>query len=382
MKKDYYELLGIKKGASDDEIKKAFRKAALKYHPDRMVNASEEEKKVAEEKFKELNEAYQVLSDSEKRQMYDQYGHAAFENGGFGNGSGFGGAGFDFEDIINNVFGGGFGGFSGFGGFGQQQQSRKKGDDLLYTVELTLEEIADGVQKDLEYTRTGECDSCHGTGARDGKTKTCSKCNGKGYTEEVQRSIFGMSKVHVECGNCHGTGSIPESKCDKCNGKATKRENVKKTVKIPAGVEDGSRLVIRSGGNYEGHGSEYGDLYIQIREKRHSIFTRNGIDVYCKVPISFRLATLGGEIEVPTLRGKTKIKISEGTQNGTKMRIRDAGIKHSYGIGSQIVEIFVEVPTKLNSEQKDKLINFDDSLTEKNQKQSKTFFDKLKDLFS
>ena len=191
-----------------------------------------------------------------------------------------------------------------------------------------------------------------------------------------------MSRVHVECGNCHGTGSIPESKCDKCNGKATKRENVKKTVKIPAGVEDGSRLVIRSGGNYEGHGSEYGDLYIQIREKRHSIFTRNGIDVYCKVPISFKLATLGGEIEVPTLRGKTKIKISEGTQNGTKMRIRDAGIKHSYGIGSQIVEIFVEVPTKLNSEQKEKLINFDESLTEKNQKQSKTFFDKLKDLFS
>ena len=383
MKKDYYELLGLNKNATESEIKKAFRKAAMKYHPDKMANETEEKKKEAEEKFKELNEAYQILSDPEKKQLYDQYGHAAFENGGFGNAQGFGGfegfEGFNFEDIFSNFFGGGgfSGGFSsGFSG------GRRQGDDILQTVELTLQEIADGVQKDIEYNRIGKCDKCDGTGAENKEMATCSHCHGAGYTEEVQRSIFGNRRVHVECSECHGTGKKPKKECSHCHGKGTKTERIKKTIKIPAGVEDGTRLVVRDGGNYAGPGSEFGDLYIQIREKSNSMFIRSGIDVYCKVPISFKVAALGGEVEIPTLRGKTKIKINEGTQNGTKMKIRDAGIKYNHRIGSQIIEIEVEVPQNLNKQQKEKLEEFYSLLNENNEKHTKNFFDKIKDWFN
>ncbi|WP_067320692.1 molecular chaperone DnaJ [Streptobacillus felis] len=380
MKKDYYELLGLDKSASEAEIKKAFRKAAMKYHPDRMAKADEKEKKEAEEKFKELNEAYQVLSDPEKKQLYDQYGHAAFEQGagGFG-GQGF--EGFDFSDIFSSFFGGS-GGFD-FGGFGSSgfSQRRKQGQDLLYTVDLSLEEIADGVEKEIEYSRTGKCSSCSGTGAKDSKTKKCNTCDGRGFVTKTQRTILGMSNVRVECSHCHGIGEIPEHKCNACNGDGSKREQVKKKIKIPAGVESGQRLVVRDGGNYDGPGSDFGDLYIQIREKRHELFQRDGYDIYCKVPISFLTATLGGELEVPTLRGKTKIKIAEGTQNGTKMRIRDAGIKHGVYKGSQIIEINVEVPKNLNSKQKDKLKEFYETLGVENEEKTTSFFDKIKDFF-
>lgn len=381
MKKDYYELLGLSKNASESDIKKAFRKAAMKYHPDKMANESDKKKKEAEEKFKELNEAYQILSDPEKKQLYDQYGHAAFENGGFGNGaSGFSGfEGFDFEDIFSNFFGG-----SGFGGgfSSRYSNARRQGEDILQTVDLTLQEIADGVEKTIEYNRTGQCEKCSGTGAENKEMETCSKCSGRGYTDEVQRSIFGNTRVRVECSQCNGQGKRPKKECKSCHGHGTKTERVKKTFKIPAGVENGSRLVLRDGGHYGGFGSEFGDLYIQIREKHNSMFIRNGMDVYCKVPISFKLAAIGGEAEVPTLRGKTKIKINEGTQNGTKMKIRDAGIKNGHRIGSQIIEIDVEVPQNLNDEQKKKLEEFYDSLNENNVKYTKGFFDKIKDWFN
>lgn len=382
MKKDYYELLGLDKSASEADIKKAFRKAAMKYHPDRMANADEKEKKEAEEKFKELNEAYQVLSDPEKKQLYDQYGHAAFEQGagGFGGGQGFGD--FDFGDIFSSFFGGGGFDFSGFGGGSSFNQRRKQGQDLLYTLDLTLEEIADGIEKEIEYTRTGKCSSCSGTGAKDSKTKTCNTCDGKGFITKTQRTILGMSNVRVECSTCHGIGEIPEHKCGTCHGNGNKKEQVKKKIKIPAGVESGQRLVVRDGGNYDGPGSDFGDLYIQIREKRHELFQRDGYDIYCRVPISFLTATLGGEIEVPTLRGKTKIKIAEGTQNGTKMRIRDAGIKHSGYKGSQIIEISVEVPKNLNAKQKDKLKEFYDTLGVENEEKTTSFFERIKDFFT
>lgn len=377
MKKDYYEVLGINKGASDDEIKKAFRKAAMKYHPDRMANESEEKKKEAEEKFKELNEAYQVLSDPEKKNMYDQYGHAAFEQGGFGQGQGFGGfGGFDFGDIFSDFFGG-----SGFGGFssGFSSSRNRQGEDLVYNLELSLEEIADGVEKEINYNRSGKCSSCNGTGSKGGKTKQCSHCSGRGYTVR-QQQIFGMvTNSQVECSHCHGTGEVPEQPCNSCNGTGIKREKVTRKIRIPSGVEDGQRLVVRDGGNYAGPGSEFGDLYIQIREKKHKFFERVGMDVYCKVPVSFKVATLGGEIEVPTLRGKTKIKINEGTQSGTRMRIRNAGISRGGYMGSQIIEINVEVPVKLNKKQKDKLNEFYELLNDKNQEKTKNFFDKFKD---
>ncbi|WP_064612104.1 molecular chaperone DnaJ [Streptobacillus moniliformis] len=376
MKKDYYELLGVDKNASDVEIKKAFRKSAMKYHPDRMANADEKEKKEAEEKFKELNEAYQVLSDPEKKQLYDQYGHAAFEQGagGFG-GQGF--EGFDFGDIFSSFFGGGGGFDFEFG----SNQRRKQGQDLLYTLDLSLEEIADGVEKEIEYSRGGKCSSCSGTGAKDGKTKQCNTCGGRGHVTKTQRTIFGMSNVRVECSSCHGVGEMAEHKCNSCHGSGSKREQVKKKIKIPAGVESGQRLVVRDGGNYDGPGSDFGDLYIQIREKRHELFQRDGYDIYCKVPISFLTATLGGELEVPTLRGKTKIKIAEGTQNATKMRIRDAGIKHGGYKGSQIIEISVEVPKNLNSKQKEKLKEFYETLGVENEEKTTSFFDKIKDFF-
>lgn len=383
MKKDYYELLGLDKNASENDIKKAFRKAAMKYHPDKMANESEQTKKEAEEKFKELNEAYQVLSDPEKKQLYDQYGHAAFENGGFNQSSGF--SGFDFSDIFGS---GGFGGFdfedlfgSGFSSSSSQKR-RKKGQDMLYTLELNLREIADGVEKEIKYRRDGKCNHCNGSGAKDSKMKKCSTCSGQGYEEKVQRSIFGMMKSRVECSKCNGAGEIPEQKCSHCFGSGIQKEEVSKKVKIPAGIEDGQRLVVRQSGAYGGKGSEYGDLYIQIREKIDPLFKRDGVNVYCKIPISFKLATLGGELEIPTLRGKTKIKISEGTQNAMKYKIKDGGIKYSYGIGSQIVEISVEVPTNLNKEQKKKLEEFYETLDEKNEKKTKSFWEELKDFFN
>lgn len=377
MKKDYYELLGIDKSASESDIKKAFRKAAMKYHPDRMANESEEKKKEAEEKFKELNEAYQILSDPEKRNMYDNYGHAAFENGGYSS-QGFSG---DFSDIFSSIFGGGGFSFSGFDDFGYGSNHRS-GEDINLSLELTLEEIADGVEKEISYSRDGKCSSCNGSGAKNGKTKKCDHCSGRGYTV-IQQQIFGMTtQTRQQCRHCNGEGTIPEEKCSKCKGTGVSRENINKKIKFPSGIEHGQRMVIRDGGNYGGRNSDFGDLYIHIREKKHDFFERSGLDVYCKVPMSFKVASLGGELVVPTLRGKTKIKISEGTQSGTRMRIRNAGIKKGHHTGSQIVELVVEVPTKLSNKQKDKLNEFYDILEDKNQEKTKTFFKRVKDFFS
>ena len=388
-KRDYYEVLGVAKNASESDIKKAYRKAAMKYHPDKFANSSDAEKKDAEEKFKEINEAYEILSDAQKKAAYDQYGHAAFENGaggagGFGGGfGGFSGnaQGFDFEDlgdIFESFFGGG-------GGRGRSQGPRvKKGEDLRYKLELTLEEIAKGVEKEIKYKREGKCHTCHGSGAEPGHNmKTCPKCNGSGHIRTQQRSIFGVQVVTQECDQCHGTGKIPEKACSTCRGTGVEKEVVTRKIKISAGVETGQGLIVRDGGDAGKNDGVYGDLRVLFIVKEHEIFKRNGNDIYCEVPIGMTTAVLGGEVEVPTLDGKTKIKIPEGTQSGTIFRLRDKGIKQpsSDRRGSEKIQVKVEIPTNLTEKQKDILKEFDDTLGSKNYKEGKSFKDKIKRFF-
>ena len=382
-KKDYYDLLGVEKTASENDIKKAYRKLAMKYHPDKFSNASEKEKKEAEDKFKEINEAYQVLSDADKRAKYDRFGHAAFENGGGGAG-GFGGfGGFEgfgnAEDIFSSFFGGG----SPFGG-GGRRRGPEPGADLRYDITLTLEEVAKGVEKEFSYRRQGKCSACNGTGAEPGSSmKTCDKCNGTGRIKTVQRTVFGNFESVEECDKCKGKGKIPEKRCKKCNGTGVERETVKKKVKIPVGIEDGQRLRLAGMGDASTEGGPNGDLYIFIHVKEHDFFIRHGNDIICEVPITFAKAALGGDVEIPTLNGKKSIKIPAGTQNGKVFRLKGEGINNprGYAPGDQLVKIIIEVPTNLNDTQQELLRKFDESLKDKNYKMNKSFFEKLKDIF-
>ena len=389
-KRDYYEVLGISKGASEDEIKKAYRKAAMKYHPDKFSNASEQEKKDAEEKFKEVNEAYQVLSDAQKKAQYDQFGHAAFEQGGAGGFGGFSGSfdGSGFEDIFSSFFGGGSSGFGGFGGgFGGNSRRSyvEPGNDLSYQIQITLEEAAEGVEKTIKYKRSGKCKSCNGTGAEAGSSmKTCPKCKGKGYVETTQRTILGNMVSHVECDECHGKGQVPEKKCKTCGGTGIVKETVEKKVKIPAGINDGQRLRYEGMGDASENGGPNGDLYVIVKVKAHPIFEREGDDIYCEIPIKFTTAALGGEVEIPTLSGKKSIKIPAGTQTGKMFRLREKGIKslRGHGAGDQIVKVTIETPIDLNEKQQNLLKEFEASLQEKNYKKHKTWGEKIKSFFS
>lgn len=384
-KKDYYDLLGVEKTASENDIKKAYRKLAMKYHPDKFSNASEKEKKEAEEKFKEVNEAYQVLSDADKRAKYDRFGHAAFENGGGGAG-GFGGfGGFEgfgnAEDIFSSFFGGG-GGFGGFGG--GRQRGPEPGADLRVDVTLTLEEVAKGVEKEINYRRQAKCKICNGTGAEPGSNlKTCDKCNGTGKIKVTQRTVFGNFQSVEECDKCKGKGKIPEKKCKSCNGTGLERETVKKTVKIPIGIEDGQRLRLSGMGDASTEGGPNGDLYIFIHVKEHDFFVRHGDDIICEIPITFAKAALGGEIDIPTLKGKKSIKIPVGTQNGKVFRLKGEGINNPRGYvpGDQLVKIIIEVPTNLTDDQQELLRKFDESLKDKNYKMNKSFIERFKDFF-
>lgn len=383
-KKDYYDLLGVEKTASENDIKKAYRKLAMKYHPDKYSNASEKEKKEAEEKFKEVNEAYQVLSDPDKRSKYDRFGHAAFENGGGGAG-GFGGfGGFEgfgnAEDIFSSFFGGG----SPFGGGGSRRKGPEPGADLRVDVTLTLEDVAKGVEKEINYRRQAKCKTCNGTGAEPGSNmKTCDKCNGTGRVKVNQRTIFGDFQSVEECDKCKGKGKIPEKKCKSCNGTGLERETVKKTVKIPVGIEDGQRLRLTGMGDASREGGPNGDLYIFIHVKEHDFFVRHGDDIICEIPITFAKAALGGEVDIPTLKGKKSIKIPAGTQNGKVFRLKGEGINNprGYAPGDQLVKIIIEVPTNLNEDQQELLKKFDESLKDKNYKMNKSFIDRFKDFF-
>ena len=386
-KRDFYEVLGVAKTASESEIKRAYRKMAMQYHPDKFSQASDSEKNEAEEKFKEVNEAYQVLSDSNKKSQYDRFGHAAFEQGGAGGGFSGGFGGFDFGgfggddlgDIFGSFFGGGFGGGSRRG-----RRGPEPGEDLSYQLDITLEEAAMGVEKTIKYSRDSQCKTCEGTGAKPGtKMDKCPKCDGHGRVLKTQRTMLGNFQTEEICDECHGTGEIPEEKCGTCHGRRIVRETVERTVKIPAGIDNGQKLKLTDMGDASHNGGPYGDLYIFIRIKHHDFFEREGSDIYCRVPVSYYAATVGGEIEVPTLYGKKTIKIPAGTQNGKRFSMKDEGIVslRTGRKGTQIVEIAVEIPVGLNEKQKELLKAFDESLKDKNYKMKKSFMEKLKDFF-
>ncbi len=375
-KKDYYDLLGVARDADTSAIKKAYRKLAIKFHPDKNPDDAE-----AEAKFKEIGEAYEVLSDEEKRAAYDRYGHSAFE-GGRGGGGGF----HDASDIFSQVFGGAFGGggfedlFGGGGGRSRRRSAAQPGSDLRYDLNITLEEAAAGCEKELEIEKEASCSTCSGKGSKSGTgAKTCTTCGGAGAVT-LQAGIFVQQKT---CPECQGAGQIISDPCGDCKGQGCREETARIKICIPAGVDRGTRL--RSSGNGDAglRGGPSGDLYVFIDIKKHEMFERDGADLHCEIPVPFSVATLGGELEVPSLEGKASIKIPSGTQGGTTFRLRNRGIKDlSYGSkGDLHVAVHVEVPTKLNSEQKDKLRAFSESIGEKNSPMQESFFSKAKKFF-
>jgi len=377
-KRDYYEVLGVSKNATDDEIKKAFRKLAKKYHPD----VNRDNSKEAETKFKEANEAYEVLSNTERRAQYDQFGHAAFDGsaggaGGFG--GGFGGSG-GFGDIFDMFFGGGSQGGFGFGGGGRRQNGPERGADLRYDLEIEFSEAAFG--KDLEITipRTEKCSTCKGSGAAEGSNpETCPQCNGSGQVQFTQNTPFGRMVNVKTCERCNGEGKIIHNPCKTCGGKGTTKVKRKIDIKIPAGVDDGAKLRVSGGGEAGKRGGPAGDLYVYIYVKPHKLFIRDNFDVICEVPINFVQASLGDEIEVPTLDGNVKMKIPEGTQSGTILRLKHKGIPHlrGQGRGDQHVKIKVLTPQKLNAKQKDILREFAKESGENINPEQESFFKKF-----
>lgn len=371
-KQDYYELLGISKGADEKAIKRAYKKLAMQYHPDRTKGD-----KTKEEKFKEIQEAYEILGDKEKRAAYDLYGHAAFEQGGMG-GGGFGGGfnGADFGDIFGDMFG------DIFGGGGRSRQRVVRGEDLRYDIQITLEEAVKGTTKDILINTLAHCDSCDGTGAEKGsKVETCPSCHGSGRIRRQQ----GFFVTEAVCPTCHGSGKKIEKPCKNCHGEGRVYKKKNLSVKIPAGVDTGNQLRLSGEGAAGENGAPAGDLYVVIHVKEHHIFERDGNNLYCEVPISFSMAALGGEIEVPTLDGKVKLKIPAETQTGKLFRMRGKGVRSTprgYA-GDLICRIVIETPVNLNKEQKELLEKLEGSL--KGQKshspKSSSFLDGVKKFF-
>ena len=370
-KRDYYEVLGVNKGASGDEIKKAFRKMSKKYHPD--LHPGDKE---SEDKFKEVNEAYQVLSDDEKRQKYDQFGHAAFDpNSGFG-GGGFGG--FDMGDL-GDIFGDMFGGFGGFGGSRQRRNGPRRGSDLSEYVNLSFMEAAFGCKKKINITKNEKCDECGGSGAKKGtQPVTCSQCNGMGQVQQRRQTMFGFSNVITECPTCRGKGKIIKEPCSSCRGTGSVRKNKTIEVNIPAGIDNDQVMRIAGAGNSGVNGGQSGDLQLVIRVKRDEIFNRNGFDVNVTMPITFVQAALGATLKVPTIHGVVEYELPEGTQTNTRFRLRGKGIPvlHGKGNGDQYVTVSVEVPKNLTSKQKELLREFDEGC---DYSKKKSFMEKMKD---
>lgn len=374
-KRDYYEVLGVKKDASADEIKKAYRKKALQYHPDRNPDNPE-----AEEKFKEAGEAYEVLSDEEKRARYDQYGFAGvdpnfnpgFNGGGFGGGfSGFG----DFGDIFGDLFGGGGGGRSA-------ANSPRRGENVGARLEVTFEEAAFGTEKEVSSPRIENCPTCAGTGSADGRTETCDRCRGTGQVRTTQNFMGMTMQSTTVCPQCNGRGKVIKTPCSTCKGKGKVRRTKKIKVQVPAGVDDEQVVRVRGEGSVGSNGGPNGDLMVEISIKKHKIFQRDGMNVLCELPISFSQAALGAEIVVPTLDGKVKYTIPEGTQTDTVFRLNGLGIPDVYNKnrrGDQLVKVVVETPTKLTKEQKELLRQLDDSVGQTPKR--KKFFDAVKDFF-
>jgi len=354
-KRDYYEVLGLKKGASEEEIKKAYRRLAKECHPDLHPNDKE-----AEARFKEINEAYEVLSDSEKRARYDQFGHAGVDPS-FGAGAGGWTGGFDFGDFgfdLGSIFESFFGGMGG----GASRTAPIKGENIRVNLTISFEEAAFGCEKEITVARIEDCPDCGGSGAEKGTTpEICSQCNGTGTVRTQQRTVIGMISSTVTCGKCGGTGKIIHQPCKTCKGKTKVKRNKTINVKIPAGIDNGQAVSLRGQGHAGFNGGPPGDLLVSIKVRAHAFFERDGANVLCEVPISFAQAALGAEIEVPTLDGKVKYTIPEGTQTGTVFRLKGKGIPHlnGFGRGDQFVTVVVQTPTNLTKEQKELLRQFE-----------------------
>ena len=382
-KRDYYEVLGVDKNVTPEQLKSAYRKLALKYHPDR--NPGD---KAAEEKFKEAAEAYDVLSNPEKRQKYDQYGHSMGPQG-FEGAGGFSAGGFSMEDIFSqfgDIFGGGFGGFGGFGGAASGRHSRpaqRRGSDLRIRVKLTLEEIANGTTKTLKIPTDVPCPHCKGTGAKDGVAfATCNTCHGTGVINRVQQTPFGAMQSQAVCPDCDGEGKRITENCTYCHGRGVERRDETISFRIPAGVEDGMTLTLRGKGNAPVHGGVNGDLLVVIEEIKHPELIRDGNDVIYNLMLDIPTATLGGSVEVPTITGRARLKIAPGTQPGKVLRLRGKGINSDSGQGDELVNVMVYIPEKLNDAEKKAIESLQDSPNIKaNEADKHRLFSKLKHIF-
>ena len=377
-KRDYYEVLGIEKGADDAAIKKAYRQMAKKHHPD--VNPGDKE---AEERFKEINEAYQVLSDPQKRARYDQFGHEqpGAGAGGYGDFSGFGGFGgggfgFDMDDIFSSFFGG--------GGRSARPQGPMRGDDVRYDLTISFEEAANGCEKQINLVHDENCPTCGGSGAKPGTNpQTCTTCNGSGQERVIQQTAFGRIQNVRTCSKCRGTGKIITDPCTKCSGRGKVRTSVRRTVKVPAGIDNGQVLTIRGQGEAGENGGPAGDLLIVVTVRPHKLFKRRDYDLYIDLPLTFTQAALGAEIDVPTLGKPVKYDFPEGTQPGQTFRIKGAGIPYlrGSGKGDLYVNVTVEVPRKMTEKQKDILRQFEATVTGSEYEQKKSFFERVKEAF-
>jgi len=381
-KRDYYEILGISPNASSEDIKKAYRRLAVKYHPDKNRDNSKE----AEEKFKEVSEAYKILSDGEKRKIYDQYGHAGLQADVGAGGGGFTGSNFDPFTIFNEVFGqrsssgGGGGIFDNFFGGRTGVREGQPGSDLQYSLEITFKEAAFGTEKEIQIPRYETCSNCRGNGVKPGSSpQTCPSCGGTGSIA-VSQGFFSMSRT---CTQCHGRGTVIKDPCKECRGSGRVRRTRRVKVKIPAGIDNGSHLRLTGQGEAGLRGGPAGDLYIAIRVKAHPIFKREGDTVICEIPITFTQAALGGEIRVPTLNGRARLKVPSGTQTNKIFRLRKMGIPHlhSSGRGDQWVKVIIETPVNLSAEQKQLLKRLEEVGRGNGQPKARDFFDKVRQIF-
>lgn len=373
-KRDYYEVLGVERGASDSELKSAYRKLAKKYHPD--MNPGDKE---AEAKFKEASEAYGVLSDPDKRRQYDQFGHSAFDGGA-------GGGGFDFSGMdMGDIFGDLFGDFFGGGRSRAQSNGPMKGQNIRHSVRITFEEACFGVEKELDINLKEECDSCHGTGAKAGTTpETCSKCGGKGQVVFTQQSLFGVVRNVQTCPDCRGTGKIIRERCPDCSGSGyiSRRKTI--SVTIPAGIDNGQCVRIRDKGEPGVNGGPRGDLLVEVAVSRHPIFQRQGTDIYSSAPITFTQAALGGDVRIKTVDGEVEYTVKPGTQTDTRVRLRNKGVpslRNKQVRGDHYVTLVVQVPTKMTGEQKELLRQFDEAMYGKQEESSEGDSDKKKGMF-
>lgn len=381
-KRDYYEVLGVPRDADEGEIKKAFWKLAKKYHPD--VNPDDKE---AEAKFKEANEAYEVLSDPDKRSRYDQLGHAGVDESSFGGGAGA--YDINLDDLFSTLFGS-FSGFGGFGGFGSRTVHRRtgplRGANLRYRMNLDFEEAAFGVEREVSIHKADRCETCHGKGTEDGsEPDVCPICHGTGQEQAHQQTIFGNVMTSRTCSRCGGSGQVIKNPCSQCGGQGVVMRDKKLLVSIPAGINEGEMLTLRGEGEPGRNGGPYGDLYIQVFIRPHPVFSREGNTTFCEVPITFAQAALGAEVEIPTIDGTEVFKLREGTQPGDIFTLRGKGIPfigRPTARGDHQFRVVLEVPRNLSAEQKEMLRKFDESCTEAHYEKRKGFFDKVRDAFS